>query len=168
MWTTLLRTLARCPCPLSFTDDDKSAHDEQYVLWTQSIELMTDFLTSIGGYRGWDDSVSHEQYHAGKEHMERFEEDFIARHSSTESEKIRWLDVWPLPDQGHEIATTTMTSLRLSPLLGVTLGPPWLSRRYCNMSSTLDLSAATTPLSQLRISGTAWKVQGSAVIAADL
>ncbi|EME42803.1 hypothetical protein DOTSEDRAFT_72312 [Dothistroma septosporum NZE10] len=97
-WKQVVDDPTTIPCPLSFTDEDKRAHEKQFVLWTQSIELMTDFLTSIGGYRGWDGSVSHEQYKAGKEHMRHFKEDFISRHSATEEEEIRWLKVWPFPD----------------------------------------------------------------------
>ncbi|KJX97384.1 phosphotransferase enzyme family protein [Zymoseptoria brevis] len=97
-WSQVVDDPVAKPCPLSFTDADQKAHDEQFVLWTQSIELMTDFLTSIGGYRAWDGSVSHEQYNTAKEHMRLYKEDFISRHSSTEAERTRWLEVWPFPD----------------------------------------------------------------------
>ena len=97
-WSQVVDDAAANPCPLSFTDQDKTVHDAQFALWTQSIEHMTEFLTSIGGYRGWDGSVSHEQYNEAKEHMRRFKEDFISRHSSTEGERTRWLKVWPYPD----------------------------------------------------------------------
>ncbi|KAF2172794.1 hypothetical protein M409DRAFT_35412 [Zasmidium cellare ATCC 36951] len=97
-WSQVVDDPVAYPCPLSFTDEDRAAHDEQFVLWTQSIELMTEFLTSMGGYRGWDGWVSHEQYQAGKEHMACFKEDFISRHSSTGAERRRWSEVWPFPD----------------------------------------------------------------------
>nr|POE56568.1 altered inheritance of mitochondria protein 9, mitochondrial [Quercus suber] len=97
-WSQVVDDPVVNPCPLSFTDDDKIAHDDQFLLWTQSIEYMTDFLTRIGGYRGWHGSVSHEQYASGKEHMRHFEEEFISQHSSTEAERTRLLEVWPFPD----------------------------------------------------------------------
>lgn len=97
-WAQIVEDPIAVPCPLSFTDEDKASHDEAFALWTQSIGLMTEFLTGIGGCRGWDGSVSHEQYEAGKEHMRRFKEDFISQHSSTKAERERWLEVWPFPD----------------------------------------------------------------------
>lgn len=97
-WAQVVDDPVAKPCPLSFTDEQKTAHDEQFALWSQSIELMTDFLNSIGGYRGWDGSVSHEQYNAAREHMRPYKEDFIARHASTEGERARWLEAWPFPD----------------------------------------------------------------------
>ncbi|KAF2763663.1 hypothetical protein EJ03DRAFT_379237 [Teratosphaeria nubilosa] len=60
-WNQLVDDPVAEPRPLAFTAEDKAVHDELYALWTQSIELMTEFLNSIGGYRGWDGSVSHEQ-----------------------------------------------------------------------------------------------------------
>nr|POF20617.1 altered inheritance of mitochondria protein 9, mitochondrial [Quercus suber] len=97
-WSQVVDDPTADPCPLSFTDDDVIAHEEQFVHWKQSIDFMTDFLTSIGGYRGWDGSVSHEQYNSGKEHMRRFKDEFILRHSSTEAERIGLLAAWHFPD----------------------------------------------------------------------
>ncbi|KAH9836424.1 Phosphotransferase enzyme family, partial [Teratosphaeria destructans] len=92
-WDQLVDDPVAEPCPLASTAEDKSVHDGQYTLfWTQSIELMTEFLDSIGGYRGWDGSVSHEQYSEAKEHIRRFKEDFVSRHASTESERRRWME----------------------------------------------------------------------------
>jgi hypothetical protein len=97
-WDDIVDDPVATPCPLSFTDEDKAAHAEQFLRWSQSIELMTEFLMSIGGYRGWDGSVSHEQYDAAKKFMKRYKEEFIAQHSSTEEERSKWLEAWPFPD----------------------------------------------------------------------
>jgi hypothetical protein len=97
-WDDIVDDPVAIPCPLSFTHEDRIAHAKSFLLWSQSIELMTEFLTRIGGCRGWDGWVSHEQYDAGKKFMQRYKEEFIAQHSSTEEERRIWLEVWPFPD----------------------------------------------------------------------
>ncbi|GAB7356586.1 hypothetical protein MBLNU459_g7316t2 [Dothideomycetes sp. NU459] len=94
-WDEVVEDSALEPCPIAFTEEDKVRHDEQFTLWAHGVELMTDFLNRIGGYRGWDGSVSHQQFNAGREDMELFKEEFIAKHSSTETEREKWIEVWP-------------------------------------------------------------------------
>lgn len=87
------------PCPISFTEKDKIAHEEQFALWGNGIQLMTEFLEKVGGYRGWDGWVSHEEYEAGKRCMERRRQEFLECHASTESERQKWIEVWPFVDR---------------------------------------------------------------------
>lgn len=97
-WDQVIDDTSTDPCPLSFTAEEIAVHEQQYEHWTHSIGLMTDFLERMGGYRGWDGWVSHEQYDMAKAHMMHYKEDFIAQHSSTEAERKKWLDVWPFRD----------------------------------------------------------------------
>lgn len=94
-WSKVVEDPTVEPCPIHFTDGDKITHEKHFALWAQGIELMTDFLQKMGGSRGWDGWVNHEQYEAGKTNMEHFRHMFLEHHASTEAERRKWVEVWP-------------------------------------------------------------------------
>lgn len=97
-WDQLVDDPIAEPCPLIYTEENRLVHNEQFALWAQGLELMTDFQTKMGGYRGWDGWVSHEQYDAARQNMRRFKEEFLAQHGLNDAEREQWLEVWPFRD----------------------------------------------------------------------
>lgn len=65
-WSQVVQDVAAEPCPLSFRDENIAEHERQYAEWEVSIEAMSVLFDMIGGYRGWEGSVSHEQFDAAR------------------------------------------------------------------------------------------------------
>ncbi|KAJ5476250.1 Aminoglycoside phosphotransferase [Penicillium sp. IBT 31633x] len=87
------------PCPLSFTEEDRKQQKEDEVKWASGVELMEEFLSNVGAYRGWDGWVNHNKYEHFMTRLEQFRDEFLETHSTTKEERSQWEAVWPFTDK---------------------------------------------------------------------
>ncbi|KAF2746697.1 hypothetical protein M011DRAFT_477924 [Sporormia fimetaria CBS 119925] len=88
------------PCPLSFSPDVREQQKLLEANWSEGVELMSEVVTEIGAYQGWDGWVNHNNYPVYKERLTRCREDFLNRHAKNEEERRQWGKAWPFKD-GH-------------------------------------------------------------------
>ncbi|KAG2420999.1 hypothetical protein HFD88_000614 [Aspergillus terreus] len=87
------------PCPLSFSESERARQKEDEAMWSGSVELMDEFLSRVGAYRGWDGWVNHNNYDRMKGQLERCTKDFWRDHSHSKEEENQWKSIWPFTDK---------------------------------------------------------------------
>ncbi|PVH99210.1 hypothetical protein DM02DRAFT_529606 [Periconia macrospinosa] len=100
-WATVCATPST-PCPLSFTEEERSQQRLLEASWGRGVELMAEVVDQIGAYQGWDGWVNHSNYTVYKERLERCRQQFLDRYAGTEEERKAWMRVWPFQDKMGE------------------------------------------------------------------
>ncbi|KAE8343755.1 hypothetical protein BDV24DRAFT_161064 [Aspergillus arachidicola] len=85
------------PCPISFTEEERSQQREDQAKWEEGVVLMDEILDRLGAYRGWDGFVSHADYEARKRLVLDVQERFFQQVATTDDERSLWCKAWPFP-----------------------------------------------------------------------
>ncbi|KAI8939217.1 hypothetical protein NX059_005045 [Plenodomus lindquistii] len=96
-WTKAVKS--GMPCPLYFTTEDRTQQQRLEASWSEGVELMSEVLTEIGVYQGWDGWVNHNDYPVYRERLARCREGFLSRYAESEEQKRQWEQVWPFQDK---------------------------------------------------------------------
>ncbi|DAA73906.1 TPA_exp: Uncharacterized protein A8136_3892 [Trichophyton benhamiae CBS 112371] len=86
------------PCPIAFTDAERTKQRVDQQRWEKGVELMDDVVQSLGAYSGWDGFVSHDDYEAKKQQVIASRDAFLQRMAgSDEDRRAKWSKAWPFP-----------------------------------------------------------------------
>ncbi|KAK2777918.1 Phosphotransferase enzyme [Onygenales sp. PD_12] len=85
-------------CPLNYSYDSQEEQQVELEKWTQSVELMDEFLREVGAYGGWDGWVCHADYDAMKSKLHDVRRRFLDRESRSSEEREQWMRVFPFQD----------------------------------------------------------------------
>ncbi|KGO76261.1 Aminoglycoside phosphotransferase [Penicillium italicum] len=96
-WAT--RVGSSIPCPISFTEEDKEQQRKDEAKWANGVELMEEFLSQVGAYRGWDGWVNHNSYEHFKVQLKKCRDEFLNSHTTTSEERSQWEAAWPFTDK---------------------------------------------------------------------
>ncbi|EFE43081.1 hypothetical protein TRV_02162 [Trichophyton verrucosum HKI 0517] len=86
------------PCPITFTDAERTKQQIDQEKWKKGVELMDDVAQSLGAYSGWDGFVSHDDYEARKQQVIASRDAFLQRMAGSDEERrAKWCKAWPFP-----------------------------------------------------------------------
>ncbi|EGE08072.1 phosphotransferase enzyme family protein [Trichophyton equinum CBS 127.97] len=86
------------PCPITFTDAERTKQRIDQQKWEKGVELMDDVVQSLGVYTGWDGFVSHDDYEIKKQQLIASRDAFLqSMAGSDEERRAKWRKAWPFP-----------------------------------------------------------------------
>ncbi|KAJ0424437.1 kinase-like domain-containing protein [Aspergillus carlsbadensis] len=84
---------ASVPCPLIYSEQERSRQKEEYAKWERDVERKTRVLNELGVYPGWNGAVSPQDYGEVVRRLSAAKESFLTRESANEQERALWKEV---------------------------------------------------------------------------
>ena len=97
------------PCPLIFSEQERTHQSEHEALWIRGVELMEAVLEDLGAYRGWDGWVNHANFESTKAKLESCLEHFLDRETKDSTQRADWINAWPFAEQPTQTRTRRYT-----------------------------------------------------------
>ncbi|KAL3443043.1 kinase-like domain-containing protein [Aspergillus insuetus] len=89
---------ASVPCPLKYSEQERSRQKEEYAKWETDVERKGRVLDEIGLYAGWNGAVSPQDYDEVVRRLAAAKDSFLTRESTNEQESSLWEEAWPFQD----------------------------------------------------------------------
>lgn len=83
------------PCPLSFSEQEKSLQCRQQAQWDQGCQLLQTVCGELGVGRLWRGYVNHAGYESMKVKLENCLKHFLDREAQGDVQRTEWIKAWP-------------------------------------------------------------------------